>query len=62
MDTKRRQKMLRKFKVIYIALSNRQREVVIEATSKYDAKQRFYRMHPEYRIVKVEEVYDDEGS
>ena len=54
--------MLRKFKITYIALSNRQREVVIEATSKYDAKQRFYRMHPEYKIVRVEEVYDDEGS
>lgn len=46
--------MLRKFKVIYIALSQRQREVVIEATSKYDAKQRFYRMHPKYEVVRVE--------
>lgn len=50
--------MLRKFKVIYIALSNRQREVVIEATSKYDAKQRFYRLYPKYEIVRVE-VYND---
>lgn len=48
--------MLKKYKVTYIALSNRQREVVIEATSKYDAKQRFYRMYPKYEIVRVEEV------
>ena len=48
--------MLRKFKITYIALSQRQREVVIEATSKYDAKQRFYRQHPKYEIVQVEEV------
>jgi hypothetical protein len=46
--------MLRKYKVTYIALSKRQREVVIEATSKYDAKKRFYRMHPKHEIVKVE--------
>lgn len=30
--------------------------VEILATSKYDAKQRFYRMYPKYEIVKVEEV------
>lgn len=48
--------MLRKFKVTYIALSNRQREVVIEATSKYDAKNRFYRLYPKYEIVRVEVV------
>ena len=51
--------MLRKFKVIYIALSKRQREVVIEATSKYDAKQRFYRLYPKYEIVRVEVAHDD---
>lgn len=46
--------MLRKYKVIYMGLLGRQREVVIEATSKYDAKKRFYRMHPKHEIVKVE--------
>lgn len=51
--------MLRKFKVTYIALSQRQREVVIEATSKYDAKQRFYRLYPKYEIVRVE-VHNDQ--
>ena len=48
--------MLKKFKITYIALSKRQREVVIEATSKNDAKQRFYRLNPKYDIVRVEEV------
>jgi hypothetical protein len=47
--------MLKKYKITYIALSKRQREVVIEATSKYDAKQRFYRINPKYDIVRVEE-------
>lgn len=50
--------MLRKFKITYVALSQRQREVVIEATSKYDAKQRFYRMHPKYEVVRIEEVQE----
>lgn len=48
--------MLRKYKITYIALTQRQRAVVIEATSKYDAKKKFYRMHPTYEIVKTEEV------
>lgn len=51
--------MLKKYKVTYIALSNRQREVVVGATSKYDAKQRFYRLYPKYEIVKVEEDLSD---
>ena len=50
--------MLRKFKITYVALSQRQREVVIEATSKYDAKQRFYRLHPKYEVVRIEEVQE----
>lgn len=53
--------MLKKFKITYIALSKRQREVVIEATSKYDAKQRFYRLNPKYDIVRVEEVEDNDS-
>ena len=51
--------MTRKFKITYIASNRRQREVVIEATSKYDAKQRFYRLYPKYEIVKVEEDLSD---
>lgn len=31
-------------------------EKYIEATSKYDAKQKFYREYPHYQIVSVEEV------
>lgn len=48
--------MLRDYKVTYIALSKREREVVIQATSKYDAKQRFYRTYPKYEIIKIEEI------
>lgn len=48
--------MLKKFKITYIALKNKQREVEIMATSKYDAKQRFYRHYPKYEIVRIEEV------
>ena len=43
----------KKYKITYEHRGS-EKEVVIEATSKYDAKQRFYRMHPEYRIVRVE--------
>lgn len=47
--------MLKKYKITFVgALSLR--TVKIEATSKYDAKQRFYRQHPQAEIVKVEEV------
>lgn len=47
--------MFKKYKITYVgALSHR--TVKIEAISKYDAKQRFYRQHPNAEIVKVEEV------
>jgi hypothetical protein len=47
--------MLKKYRITYVgALS--QRSVKIEATSKYDAKQRFYRQHPRAEIIKIEEV------
>lgn len=32
----------------------KERETVLEASSKYDAKKRFYRLHPRWEIVKVE--------
>ena len=32
------------------------RTIKIEAFSKYDAKQRFYRRYPKYEIIKIEEV------
>jgi hypothetical protein len=50
---------LRKFTVTYRAVL-KHRTVYIEAYSKYDAKQRFYRMHPNYEVIKVEEVAGDE--
>lgn len=53
--------MLKKYKITYIA-SGRQREVVITATSKYDAKQRFYRQYPKCEIVRVEDVSDNNQS
>lgn len=54
--------MLRKFKVTYITVTRRERTEEIEATSKYDAKQRFYRLHPKYEIIKVEEVQSNEST
>ena len=47
--------MLRKFKVTYRAVL-KHRTVEIQAFSKYDAKQRFYRTYPKYEIVSIEEV------
>lgn len=46
------------YKITYRAVL-KHRTVEIEATSKYDAKQRFYRMYPRYEIVKVEEIKDE---
>lgn len=51
--------MLRKFKVIYRAVK-KEGSVEIEAFSKYDAKQRFYRTYPKYEIIRIEEVNDDQ--
>lgn len=50
--------LFRQFRVTYFVLGARarEREVVLEATSKYDAKQRFYRQYPECEIIRVEEV------
>jgi hypothetical protein len=51
--------MLRKFKITFIDPKGRKKEVVIEATSKYDAKLRFYRINEEHLnsdIDKIEEV------
>ena len=51
--------MLRKFKVTYRAVL-KHRTVEIEASSKYDAKKKFYFMYPRYELIKVEEVTGDE--
>lgn len=48
--------MLRKFKVTYLTVTGKEKTEKIEAASKYDAKKRFYRLHPKYEIIKVEEV------
>lgn len=47
--------MTRKYEVTYRAVSH-YRTIKIEATSKYDAKQRFYRLYPGCELVKIEEV------
>ena len=47
--------MLRKYKITYRAVL-KHRSVEMQAFSKYDAKQRFYRTYPKYEIVSIEEV------
>ena len=47
--------MLRKFKVTYRAVK-KNGSVEMEAFSKYDAKQRFYRTYPQYEIISIVEV------
>ena len=49
--------MLKKYKITYRA-GQRLRTVTIEATSKYNAKQKFYIQHPKYEIVRTEVVED----
>lgn len=47
--------MIKKYKITYRAVI-KCRSVVMDAFSKYDAKQRFYRTYPKYEIVTVEEA------
>ena len=47
--------MIKKYKITYRAVL-KHRTVEIEAFSKYDAKQRFYRTYPKYEIIKIEEA------
>lgn len=47
--------MIRKFKITFRAVL-KHRTVEMEAFSKYDAKQRFYRTYPKYEIIQIEEV------
>ena len=49
--------MNRNFKIVY-SLCSRTLELVLDASSKYDAKQRFYRLFPRAEIVRVEEVVE----
>ena len=46
--------MPRTFLITYRAVL-KHRTMKIEAFSRYDAKQRFYRMYPKYEIIKVVE-------
>ena len=47
--------MPRKFKITYRAVL-KHLMVIMDAFSKYDAKQRFYRTYPKYEIIQIEEV------
>lgn len=47
--------MIKKYKITYRAVI-KCRSVWMDAFSKYDAKQRFYRTYPNYEIVTVEEA------
>jgi hypothetical protein len=49
--------MLRKFKVTYRAV-RKEGTMEIDAFSKYDAKQRFYRTYPKYEVISIEEVVE----
>lgn len=51
--------MLREFKVNYKAVK-KEGIVEIDAFSKYDAKQRFLRIHPKCEIIRIEEVNDEQ--
>lgn len=51
--------MLRKFKITYVEEKTtreppKHHEVEIKASSKYDAKSKFYHKHPDAEIIKVE--------
>ena len=52
--------MIKKYKITYRAVKNH-RSVVMEAFSKYDAKQRFFRTYPNREIVTIEEA-DNESK
>lgn len=47
--------MIKKYKITYRAVL-KHRTVEMEAFSKYDAKQRFYRTYPKYEIMQIEEA------
>ena len=51
--------MIRKYKITYRAVL-KEHTVIIEAFSKYDAKQRFYRTYPKCEIIKIEEDLEDD--
>jgi hypothetical protein len=50
--------MIKKYKITYRAVI-KHRTVVMEAFSKYDAKQRFFRRYPDRTIISVEEIKNE---
>ena len=53
--TQKRPTPEREYRITY-RMVLKERSMVIKASSKYDAKQKFYRDHPRWEIVKVEPV------
>lgn len=53
--------MIKKYKITYRAVL-KHRTVEIQAFSKYDAKQRFYRTYPKYEIIKIEEIQEEKTN
>ena len=49
---------IKKYKITY-KMVLKPRTVVIEATSKYNAKERFYKKYQRYEILSVEVVSDE---
>lgn len=47
--------MIKKYRITYRAVI-KHRTVVMDAFSKYDAKQRFYRTYPDKEIISITEV------
>jgi hypothetical protein len=47
--------MIKKYKITYRAVI-KHRTVVMDAFSKYDAKQRFFRTYPDKEIISITEV------
>jgi hypothetical protein len=50
--------MVKKFKITYTSGKGEHQEE-ITASSKYDAKSKFYKKYPKAEIVKVEEISND---
>lgn len=51
---------VRKYKITY-RVPECERDTELLATSKYNAKSRFYKKNPQCEIIKVEEIPSDEG-
>ena len=53
--------MLETYKITYFDEYRVEREYYVEATSKYNAKEKFYRAHPTRAIRKIERIKPNEN-